>query len=261
MTTLALPTALALTPEEFQKKWGPEGRGITKEVTPSSMLALTAEDGDPFSSLFDILNQIASTWQNIVNAFKTEYKEELVDKEFDNGWSMFKASTRAFKGAGLNFGDEDEFFTDIKQMIQLPDQYSADFDKQVEWIHFFDESTWAEHNTQFDIGKDGSDSAFTMYTKKRDGEDKLDVFFLTVNQKFHKADNYFVISQTHSYLGGIFSKTEIKFKKVPAGMSDADITFVSDFFELQAYQQIAMASGGQVPVPPDPELNKSLMIV
>jgi hypothetical protein len=260
VAVLGLPTALAMTPEEFQKKWGPEGRGVTQEVGPDDILAVTTEGGDPFSSLFDILNQIAGTWQNIVNAFKTEYKEEIVDKEFENGWSMFKASTRAFKGAGLAFGDEDEFFDDIKGLIQLPDKYSDDFDKQREWIRLFDESTWAEHNTQFDIGKDGSDSAFTMYTKKREGEDKLDVFFLTVNQKFHKADNYFVISQTHSYLGGIFSKTEIKFKKVPAGLSDADITFVSDFFELQAYQQIAMASGGQVPVPPDPSFDSMVIV-
>jgi len=230
-----------------------EGRGIVSEVTASDINDPPAQD--PFGSLWDIIDRITGSWQNIVNAFKTEYKEEIVDKEFENGWSKFKASTRAFKGAGLAYADEDEFFADIKEMIELPAKYSDDFDKQIQWIKFFDESTWSSHDTQFDIGKDGSDSNSQMYAKKRgNDEDKLDVLFLTVNQEFHKADNYFVISQTHSYLGGIFSKTELKVKTVPAGLTDEDITFVSDFFELQAYQQLAMASGGQVPVPPDPDL-------
>jgi len=249
-----LAGASALTPEDFVLKWGPNGRGVVQELLLADLSSLSKlEDGDPFGGLWDIISKITGAWQSIVNAFKTTYSEEIADKEFNNGWSKFKASTRAFKGAGLAYSDEDEFFTDIKTMIQLPSKYSDDFDKQIEWIKFFDESTWSSHDTQFDIGKTGSDSNFQMYAKKRgNGEDKLDVLFLTVAQEFHKADNYFVISQTHSYLGGIFSKTELKVKKVPAGLTDEDITFVSDFFELQAYQQLAMASGGQVPVPPDP---------
>ena len=45
-------------------------------------------------------------------------------------------------------------------------------------------------------------------------------------------------------------KTKLKFKKVPAGIQDKDLMFVSEYFSLLAYQQIALAEGVQAP--PDP---------
>merc|ERR1712039_329448 len=95
----------------------------------------------PFDSLFNIINQITGTWQNIVNAFKSSYTEQIADKEFNNGWSKFKAATRAFKGAGLGYANADEFFVDI--------------------------ITWSSHNTQFNIGKGGDDKQFTMFARNR----------------------------------------------------------------------------------------------
>merc|ERR1719410_3271919 len=237
--------------EAFVKKWGPEGRNVIEmvDVVPERKV------GGAFDSLFAIINQITGTWQNIVNAFKSSYMEQIADKEFENGWSKFKAATRAFKGAGLAYSNADEFFTDIKSMIQLPSKYSDDFDKQIEWIKFFDNITWSAHNTQFNIGKGGDDSQFTMYARNRQDDMKLDLFFLTCSQTFKKADNYFVIPESRSILGGLWSSTKLKFKKIPAGLTDADLMFVSDYFQLLAYQQIALASGMEVP--PDPQFPPS----
>lgn len=230
----------------FVRKWGPEGRNVLELADPTPEAVV----GGAFDSLFDIINKITGSWQSIVNAFKSSYTEQIADKEFNNGWSEFKAATRAFKGAGLAYTNANEFFADIKDMIQLPTQYSDDFDKQIEWIKFFDNITWSAHNTQFNIGQGGDDSQFTMFARNRQDDMKLDVFFLTCSQSFKKADNYFVISESRSILGGIWSSTKLKFKKIPAGLTDADLMFVSDYFQLLAYQQIALASGMEVP--PDP---------
>merc|ERR1719224_43241 len=116
-------------------------------------------------------------------------------------------------------------------MIDIPKDYTKDFDQQIEWIKFFDNITWSSRNTQED--------------------QKLDVLFLTCSQEFKKADNYFVISESKSILGGIWSSTTLKFKKIPAGITDQDLMFVSDYFQLLAYQQIALASGAAAP--PDPQ--------
>ena len=81
-------------------------------------------------------------------------------------------------------------------------------------------------------------------------DEKIDVLFLTIGQEFALADNYFVISESKSILGGIFSSTKLKFKKIPAGISTEQLMFVSDYFSLLAYQQIALAEG--ITAPPDP---------
>ena len=80
---------------------------------------------------------------------------------------------------------------------------------------------------------------------------QVDVLFLTCSQTFELADDYFVISESHSILGGLFSKTKIKFKKKPASLSTADLMFISEYFSLLAYQQIALAEG--MAAPPDPQ--------
>eukprot|EP00966_Prymnesium_polylepis_P218302 5052640-Prymnesium_polylepis.2 len=135
-------------------------------------------------------------------------------------------------------------------MISIPANYKDDFNQQIKWIKFFDNLTWSEHNTQFNQGKGGSDTMFTMYARNREADQKIDVLFLTIGQEFKLADNYFVISESKSILGGIFSSTTLKFKKIPAGITTEQLMFVSDYFSLLAYQQIALAEGIQAP--PDP---------
>ena len=120
-----------------------------------------------------IIQQITSAWQSIVNAFKSSYKEQLLESHLNNGWSKYKQATKVFKGAGLPYDKMDSFFADIKSMIAIPANYSKDFDNQVKWIKFFDNTTWSEHNTQFSSGKGGSDNIFTMYARNRDTDQKV----------------------------------------------------------------------------------------
>jgi len=214
------------------------------------------ETGNPFEMLIQAIQQITGAWQSIVNAFKSTYEEQLLDTHLNNGWSKYKQATKVFKGAGLAYDKTDEFFADIQSMIAIPDKYKDDFNKQIEWIKFFDNTTWSGHDTQFSQGKGGSDTIFTMYARNREDDGKIDVLFLTCSQEFELADDYFVISEHKSILGGLFDHTEIKFKKKPAAISDKDLMFVSEYFSLLAYQQIALAEG--ISAPPDPQFPPSL---
>ena len=137
----------------------------------------------------------------------------LLESHLNNGWSEFKQATKVFKGAGLAYSDMDSFFSDIRGMIGIPDEYKDDFDSQIQWIKFFDNTTWSQHDTQFSSGKGGSDKIFTMYANNHQSAQKVDVLFLTCEQEFKLADDYFVISEHKSILGGLFDSTKIKFKK------------------------------------------------
>ena len=241
--------ANAMSEEAFLAKWS----DVVMRVDGAPHIArrsLQAPGGNPFDMLLKAIQGITGAWQSIVNAFKSEYSEQIEDKEFANGWSKFKEATKVFKGAGLDYAKVDEFFSDIQSMIGVPSNYKDDFNQQIAWIKFFDNITWSEHNTQFNQGKGGEDTMFTFYARNRQSDSKLDVLFLTCKESFKLADNYFVISEHKSILGGLFSSTKLKFKKVPAGIQDKDLTFVSEYFSLLAYQQIAIAEGVQAP--PDP---------
>ena len=210
---------------------------------------------DPFDLLIDAINKITGAWSGIVSAFKSEYEEQLLESHLQNGWSEFKQATKVFKGAGLDYSKTDDFFSDIRSMIGIPDKYASDFDKQIEWIKFFDNVTWSEHNTQFQSGKGGDDTTFSMYARNSADDNKIDDLFLTCSEEFKLAPDYFVISEHRSILGGLFDHTEIKFKEKPASITDQDLTFVSEFFSLLAYQQIALAE--DLPSPPDPSFPSS----
>ncbi len=43
------------------------------------------------------------------------------------GWAKFKEGTKVFKGAGLQYKKSKEFFNDIQKMVEIPKDYSADF--------------------------------------------------------------------------------------------------------------------------------------
>lgn len=235
-----------MTEREFLARW----EGVVSLVDLSSEDILTMEAGNPFDLLIQAIQSITGAWQSIVNAFKSSYSEQLVESHFNNGWSKYKQATKVFKGAGLKYENMDEFFQNIQSMVGIPGEYSDDFNQQIDWIKFFDNTTWSEHNTQFSQGKGGDDQTFTMYARNRQDDGVVDVLFLTCSQQFELADDYFVISESKSILGGLFSSTHLKFKKKPAAISDADLMFVSQYFTLLAYQQIALAEG--TAVPPDP---------
>lgn len=258
-----------MTHVEFLKKWGhivtmkdmKDLKGATHPTelfsTPGSKASRQLlQAPNPLSMLTGAISSITGAWSSIVGAFKTTFAQQLDTTQMNRGWSKFTESTKVFKGEGLEYAKAPEFFKDIRQMIKIPSKYSKDFDSIINFIQFFDKEYWSEHDTTFNIGKGGQATHFTMMANNNQAESKIDVIFITCAEQFKLAPDVFVISQTHSYLGGIFSSTTIKFDQRPAGLSTTDLTFVSQFFLLLAYQEIALAEnlpqpgGGSNPLPP-----------
>ena len=92
-----------LSEAEFLAKWGhivtrvDAGAPASAAMMPVGRRSL--QGGNPFALLLQAIQQITGAWQSIVNAFKSQYSEQIADKEFANGWSKFKQSTKVFKGA------------------------------------------------------------------------------------------------------------------------------------------------------------------
>jgi len=209
-----------------------------------------APGSNPFAMLNSIIQAITGDWSSIVSAFKSSYSEQLDYEQLTRGWSKFKEATKVFKGEGLTYDKAPEFFQDIQSMIQIPANYSKDFQQMVQFIQFFDKEYWSEHTTTFNIGKGGSASHFTMMANNNQNTSKIATLFLTQTEEFALAPDVFVITESHSYLGGIWSTAKLKFDERPAAISSEQIQFVNQYFLLLAYQEIALAEG--MPAPPNP---------
>ena len=85
MTTVSAPVNVTspprMTEEAFLAKWG----DIVTQVSMEEMMVEHGHgrnlQGNPFAMLMAAIQQITNTWQSIVNAFKSSYKEEIVDKQ------------------------------------------------------------------------------------------------------------------------------------------------------------------------------------
>jgi len=247
---------LAEREAEFMRQWGHVFTMVSLDEYLEEAANRTASahgrkllQANPFSMLETAIGSITGAWSGITSAFGSSYEEQLLETHMDNGWKKFKQATKVFKGTGLATGNLPMFLDNIVDMINLPSKYRSDFNQIAQWIALFDDQTWSQHDTQFSMGKGGDDSSFTMYS--RNLVTKVDVLFLTCSQDFELADNYMVISESSSKLGGLFSSSKIKIKKMKAGLKTEDLKFISSYFTLLAYQQIAIAQGLQVP--PDPQ--------
>ena len=243
---------------EFMREWGHIFTMVSlDEYLEEAANRTTSAHGrkllqaNPFGMLESAIGSITGAWSGITSAFGSKYEEQLLDTRMDNGWKKFKQKTKVFKGTGLTYKNLPQFMKKIPKMIGLQSKYKKDFLQITEWMQFFDDQTWSQHDTQFSMGKGGKDSSFTMFSRNRQSDEKMDVLFLTCSQTFKLADNYMVISESSSKLGGLFSSTKIKIKKMKAGLKTEDLKFISSYFSLLAYQQIAIAQGLQVP--PDPQ--------
>jgi len=238
------------------RKWGhivqmvSLGDLIDQAKNSTGRKLMQAPGGNPFAMLNSIIQAITGDWLGIVNAFKSSYSEQLDYEQLTRGWSKFKEATKVFKGEGLTYDKAPEFFQDIQSMIQIPANYSKDFQQMVQFIQFFDKEYWSEHTTTFNIGQGGSASHFTMMANNNQNTSKIATLFLTQTEEFALAPDVFVITESHSYLGGIWSTAKLKFDERPAAISSAQIQFVNQYFLLLAYQEIALAEG--MPAPPNP---------
>merc|ERR1711871_990329 len=104
---------------------------------------------------------------------------------------------------------------------------SKDFDQIITFIQFFDKEYWSEHDTSFTMKAGGQATHFTILANNNQNNSTIDVVFLTLAEQFALAPDVFVITQSHSLLGGIFSTSSIKFKQRPAGITDDQLTFIS----------------------------------
>jgi len=223
----------------FMDKWGAYITELPLSQEVSSNRQVEVQVLPFLTGLVGAVNSVTSAWSGIVSAFKSTYSKELQDMKTNRGFDKFKQSTKAFSGQGLPGDRAEDFMNDLAGRLAIPDSYREDFRMLARWIQFFDDQTWTQSDITFSKGSGGKANNFNFFSRNKGGEGKIDIVYLVCNQDFALADDLYVWVTRQSRLGGLFESTKTEIEKKPAAISNEQIKFVSEYFLLLAYQELA----------------------
>jgi len=255
-----LKVSKALNDTEFMNKWGSY---ITEMPIPRNGEKLSMDEEMklqaqflPFlTGLAGAITSVTDAWKGIVGAFASSYSKELQDIKLNRGFDKFRSSMKAFAGEGMPYDQTEAFLGDLAGRLAIPDSYKADFQFMAKWVQFFDSQTWTQSDVTFKKGNGGKTSNFNFFARNRPEDGKMDITYVTCGQDFQLADDLYVWVTRRSTMGGLFSSTKTEIEKKPAAITQDQLKFVSEWFLLLAYQelarfmQIAVPGNGGNPVP------------
>merc|ERR1711871_1644350 len=95
----------------------------------------------------------------------------------------------------------------------------------------------------FDIGKGGENAVIQLFTAKDMSCNRMSVVIVTSSNTFKLKPDLFIITKTKTSMGGAFSDTKLEFQTEDAGLSAADLQFVSTYFLGIALEQLKASQG------------------
>ena len=193
----------------------------------------------PLLGLIGMVNNAVSAASTILSFFGRHYSERLVGHFDNNGYNKFKASAKILHGRGLAYDRVPKFMQLLARSKNIPSKYWAEMENAGKWAAYTTSSTVTKQTLLFSAGKGGDASVLQFYIENNREQKKLDVFTMTVDQKFELAPDVFVILEETSQFWGLSKSSKIRFKKMPANIKQDQIQFISDYFSLVALQELA----------------------
>jgi len=239
----------------FMDKWGSyiQEVDIPEEGDPDADIKLQMQFLPALTGLAGAVNSVTSAWSGIVSAFGSSYSKELQDMKLNRGFDKFRSSMKVFVGEGFPHSKSKEFLGDLSKRLSIPSAYKKDFQFLAKWIQFFDQQTWTQSDITFGKGKGGKTSNFNFFAKNTGT--KMDFTYVTCSNDFKLAPDLYVWVTRQSKMGGLFQSTKTEIQKKPASINEEQLKFVSEWFLLLAYQElarfmeIAIPGKGKNPVP------------
>ena len=220
----------------------------------------------PFlDSLSKIVDSVNSSWKNIVGTFSSSYSKELQSMETDRGFDSFRANMKTFLGRGIPHNKVEEFLGDLSLLIEIPDNYRKYFNFMSKWVMYSDADVWVQSDITFSKSNGGKANNFNFFSQNLPDEEKINVVYITCDQEFELAPDTYVWVTRESNLGGLFSKTKTEIETKPTTITESQLKFVSEWFLLLAYQELArflsITCPGECENPIKPNLENNLRTI
>lgn len=212
---------------------------------------------------------VTSTWESIVNAFKTTKTSELKQILQGNGFNYYSQSGEMQKVTGLVESYYDTFANELLGRIQVPDDKKTAFQRiffkknSLKYIDLFfiyleffgdfkyieDDNEWKAFHTVFSIGAGGECKFVAILAHHNTTTHTIDLLIGDFVASFKLAPNVAVIQESASYAGGIYSDSKVVFKDLPRSVTEDDLKAIFDFFYIVTYKNFGDMVGVSVNFP------------
>jgi hypothetical protein len=132
--------------------------------------------GDGLTGLMAGLQQAVGLWQSVVSAFATKTSNNIVQRYEGKGFSHFLQTGQLDETVGLNNEHLEDFITDLRGRLKLPEDWQADFAEQVKAIQWGVETkVWIANTFLFNMGTGGKTKYAALLYHNDDKANKSDL--------------------------------------------------------------------------------------
>jgi len=229
-----------------------EGALVLRDDSPT--LGDDPPKGDLLTSAID---NALGEWNKIVDTLKSSSKTSISQEIMNRGYKSFLNAGQVQKGDGLPEHLLGDFISHLNERMKIPAERQKDFQDVLQEVQWFDQNTWVMWKVAFDMNKKGQAKYVCVLSRHRPDDKKYDFLIADIEQSFQFAPDLFIMKQSKSILGGIWSSEKVKFKYVPHAASQQDIQFVFDYFTLVAFKRFAQFLN-MANIPDDPNFKPNL---
>lgn len=165
-------------------------------------------------------------------------KDPFVSKLFSNGLKKFESSAKVEFIQQVDANELSGFANYLAQSLRVPSAKRRSFIETIEASIWIDLNDWKEISFVFDMGK-GTAKFISVVAAINTRTNKIDFLLSDVKSTFEIGDDIFVSTYTKKSFFGLFGKTSIKIKKVPAKMTQKSIELIFKFFKIVAFERFA----------------------
>jgi len=217
------------------------------KVIAQPQLMQTTPAPTPAPSSLDLLQQaiakVVADFQQIESAMHSESSSTIVQQITGRGFSSFSESVNVEKIMGVSDAMQAQFIQVLGSNIQMPAGRQQDLNNILMDTMYIDSTTWVAYQLQFALNSGGTCKSVTILAHHDSTAGKTDYFVADVQASFTLAPDLFVISESHSYFGGLFGSSSEKIVTRPRGITLADTQALYDFFEIVAFKRFAEMIG------------------
>eukprot|EP00178_Gracilaria_changii_P027838 TRINITY_DN9203_c0_g1_i2.p1 TRINITY_DN9203_c0_g1~~TRINITY_DN9203_c0_g1_i2.p1 ORF type:complete len:215 (+),score=50.47 TRINITY_DN9203_c0_g1_i2:38-646(+) len=190
------------------------------------------------SEIDDVIKQTVKQKSSAMKDLEDNKNDPFVSKLFSNGLKKFESSAKVEFIQEVPAGELSGFVNYLASALRVPSDKRKAFKETMEMSVWMDVNDWKEISFIFNLGL-GKAKYVSVVAAVNQGKNTIDFLISDVQSTFEMGDDIFVSTYTKKSFFGLFGKTSIKIKKVPAKMTQKSIELIFKFFKIVAFERFA----------------------
>lgn len=200
----------------------------------------------------DGVNKIASTYKNVVDAFKTTKTSEIKETLIREGFTKFAGSAQVQVCKGIREKRYDHWMGSVLSRCQLGPKYLKNIKAILQEAQDMDENTWTSFDMLFDADTPTvKDQVKYVSIKINYIEEtgKFDAFLTDIQAKFKLAPDIVIVHKAASYAGGIYANEKDVEVARPKTLQPHELEALFCFFQIVSLKILTQSLGIIVELP------------